>query len=205
VLSSRGWSTISSRERRERSVHICWFEQEPSPLGPFYVPVWVPLQLRLSSLDLVHVLNGAYTYQGRDIYDADRNELAPAFRLAASHLEWALAQHAASTRRRTSEEDLAILSPFNLLTINSSPQQTEYAARSGFSQTTTAPGPSSAYPQSPPLTPSRRSIEATTPPLSRTGRCVVVPFRCTTLRRRVTHSSAASCQFFPVPLGTHLH
>jgi hypothetical protein len=78
-----------------------------------------------------------------------------------------LAQHTANTRRRVPGEDLAISSSFNLLAINSSPQQTEYLACPGFSQTRTAPAPSSAYPQSPPFTPPRRPTEATAPPLSR--------------------------------------
>jgi hypothetical protein len=137
------------------------------PIGPFTHQSGFHYNLRLSFLNLVYILNSAYTYQGRDVYDIDRNELARAFRLAAGHLEWALAQHVASTQRRVQEEDLAISSPFNLLTINISPQQTKYAARPGFSQTRTAPAPSSAYPQSPPFTPSRRRIEATAPPLSR--------------------------------------
>jgi hypothetical protein len=135
-------------------------------LGPFTHQSGFHYNLRLSFLKLVHVLNGAYTYRGRDVYDVDRNELAQAFRLAACHLEWALAQHSASTRRRVPEEDLAISSGLNLMTINSSPQQTKYAARPGFSQTRTAPARSSAHPRSPPLTPSRRPTEATAPPLS---------------------------------------
>jgi hypothetical protein len=136
------------------------------PLGQFTHQSGFHYNLRLSFLHLVHVLNGAYTYQGRDTYDIDRNERARAFRLAAGYLEWALAQHTANTRRRAPEEDLAISSSFNLLTINSSPQQAKYAARPGFSQTRMAPAPSSAYPQSPPFTPSRRPTEATAPPLS---------------------------------------
>lgn len=135
------------------------------PLGPFTHQSGFHYNLRLSFLNLVHVLNGAYTYQGRDVYDIDRNELARAFRLAAGHLEWALAQHAAGTRRRVPEEDLAISSQFNLLTINSNSQQTKYAGRPAFSQTRTAPA-SSAYPQSPPFTPSWRPTAATAPPLS---------------------------------------
>ena len=136
------------------------------PLGPFTYQSGFHYNLRLSFLNLVHVLNGAYTYQGRGVYDIDRNELARAFRLATGYLEWALAQHVASTRRRVPEEDLAISSWFNLLTINSSSQQTKYATRLGFSQTRTAPAPSSAYPQSPPFTLSRRPTAATAPPLS---------------------------------------
>ncbi|KAN0091716.1 hypothetical protein V8E51_017563 [Hyaloscypha variabilis] len=56
--------------------------------------------LRLSFLILVHLLNGACTYQGRDVYDMDGHELAQAFRVASRHLEWALAQHVASKRRQ---------------------------------------------------------------------------------------------------------
>jgi hypothetical protein len=65
-----------------------------------------------------------------------------------------LAQHAANTRRRVPEEDLALLNSFNLLTINSSPQQSKYVARPELWQTGTVPAPWSAYPQSPPFTPS---------------------------------------------------
>lgn len=135
-------------------------------LGPFAHQSGFHYNLRISFLNLVHVLNGAYTYQGRGVYDINRNELARAFRLAAGHLERALAQHAASTRRRVPEEDLAISSRFNSLTINSSSRQTKYAARPGFSQTRTAPAQSSAYPQSPPFTPSKRPTAATAPPHS---------------------------------------
>ena len=135
------------------------------PLGPFTHQSGFHYNLRLSFLNLVHGLNGAYTYQGRDVYDVDRNELARAFRLTAGHLEWALAQHAASKRRRVPEEDLAITSQFNSLTMNSSSQQTRYATRLSVSQTRTAPALSSVYPQSPPFTPSRRPTAATAPPL----------------------------------------
>ncbi|KAH0556196.1 hypothetical protein GP486_005874 [Trichoglossum hirsutum] len=133
------------------------------PLGPFEHQSGFHYNLRLSFRNLVDALNDAYTYRGRDTYDIDRNKLARAFRLAACYLEWALAQHTANTRRRVPEEDLAISSSFNLLAINSSPQQTKYAARHGFSQTRTAPAPSSADPQSPPSTPSRRPVKATAP------------------------------------------
>jgi hypothetical protein len=122
----------------------------------------------------VRVLNGAYTYLGRDVYNIDRDELARAFRLASGYLEWALAQHAASRLRQVPEEGLAIStqlnllsSQFNLLMINGSSQQTRDAARPGFSQTRTAPALSSAYPQSPPFTPSRRPTMATAPPIPR--------------------------------------
>ncbi|KAF1815599.1 hypothetical protein P152DRAFT_446646 [Eremomyces bilateralis CBS 781.70] len=91
-------------------------------LGPFKHQSGFQYNLRLSFLSLVRILNGAYTCQGRMVYDIDRNELARAFRLAAGHLEWGMAQHAGSTRRRASEEDLAISSRFNLLTIGGSPQ-----------------------------------------------------------------------------------
>ena len=131
------------------------------PLGPFRHQYGLHYNLRLSFLNLVQALNSAYTYLGRDVYDVDRNELARAFRLAAGYLEWALAQHAASTQR------LALSSWFNPMTINSSPQQTKYKARPGFSQTTTVSTQSPAYPQSPPFTPSPHSTEATVPPLSR--------------------------------------
>jgi hypothetical protein len=128
--------------------------------------------LRLSFLNLVTNLNGAYTYQGRDIYDIDRNELARAFRTTACHFEWALAQHVASTRIRVPEEDLAILSGLNSLKINNNPQQTSDAAYQE-SQIRTAPapprGPSSPYPQSSLLTPSRRLTEAITPSLPQTA------------------------------------
>jgi hypothetical protein len=137
------------------------------PLGPFGHQSGFHYNLRFSFRNLVQALNGAYTYQGRDTYNIDRNELARAFRLAACYLEWALAQHTANTRKRVPEEDLAISSPFNSLAINSSSQQTEYVARPGFSQRRTPPTRSSAYPQSPPSTPSRRPAEATAPPLSR--------------------------------------
>jgi hypothetical protein len=137
------------------------------PLGPFTHQSGIHYNLRLSFLNFVQVLNGAFTYRGRDTYDIDRNELARAFRLAAGYLEWALAQHIANTRRRVPEEDLAISSLFNSMTINSSPQQTRYAARPGFSQTRTAPAPSSAYPRSPPFTPPRRPTGATAPSPSR--------------------------------------
>jgi hypothetical protein len=137
------------------------------PLRPFTHQSGFHYNLRLSFLNLARVLNDAFTYRGRDVYDIDRDELARAFRLAACYLEWALAQHAASTPRRFPEEDLGISSPFNLLTVNSSSQQTEYPARPGLSQTRTAPVPSSANPQSPPFTPSRRPTAATAPPPSR--------------------------------------
>ncbi|KAF2465118.1 uncharacterized protein BDR25DRAFT_306928 [Lindgomyces ingoldianus] len=131
------------------------------PLGPFMSQSGFHYNLRLSFLKFVHILNGAYTYKGRDVYDIDRDELSRAFRLAACHFEWALTQHAASTRRRAPEEDLAISNRLNLLTINRSPHQTNYAARPGISQRRTAPAPSSVYPQSPPSTPPRRPNGAT--------------------------------------------
>ncbi|KAF2278991.1 uncharacterized protein EI97DRAFT_431208 [Westerdykella ornata] len=137
-----------------------------APLEPFTCQSGFHYNVRLSFLKLVHGLNGAYTYQRKDVYKIDRDELAEAFRLSAGILEWALAQHAASTRRRVLGEDLTISSRFNLLTIESSPQQTKYAARARFSQTT-LPASSSAYLQSPPFTPSRRPTEATAPCLSR--------------------------------------
>lgn len=134
------------------------------PLGPFTHQSGFHYNLRLSFLNLVRILNGAYTYQGRDIYDIDRNELVRAFRLAAGYLEWALARHTASALRGSSVEDLAISSRFNSLTIDSSPQQTEDETRPRFSQTRTAPVPSlsSSYLQSPPFTPPRRPTTATT-------------------------------------------
>jgi len=122
--------------------------------------------LRLSFLKLVHVLNGAYTYQGRNVYDINRNELARAFRLAAGYLEWALAQHAASTRRWVPEEDLAISSRLNSLTINSISQQAKYVARPGVLQKGMQPELSSTYSQSTPFTPSQRPNTATASPLS---------------------------------------
>ena len=172
------------------------------PLGPFTHQSGFHYNLRLSFLKLVHVLNGAYAYQGRDVYNIDRNELARAFRLAAGHLEWALAQHAASTRRRVPEEDLAISSRFNSLTINSSPQK--YAARPGFSQTRAAPAPSSAYPQSPPFTPSRRPTQATAPPLSRAAAWSSPPAtpRFGVVSPISSQQAASSSQFRSVPTCT---
>ncbi|MCJ1360603.1 MAG: hypothetical protein MMC33_010611 [Icmadophila ericetorum] len=70
------------------------------PLGPFAHQFGFQYNLRRSFLKLVQVLNSAYTYQGRDVYNIDRNELAQAFGLAARQLEWALAQHVAGTQRR---------------------------------------------------------------------------------------------------------
>lgn len=119
--------------------------------------------LRLSFLNLVQFLNGAYTFRSRGLYDVDRNELTSAFRLAARHLEWALAQHVTSARRRVPEEDLAILSQFSSLTINNGSRQTNSLARPRISQTRTAPGPSSAYPNSPPSTPPRLTSASSTP------------------------------------------
>lgn len=137
-------------------------------LAPFTNQSGFHCNLRLSFRNLVLGLNGAYTYMGRDVWDIDRNQLAQAFRVAAGILEWALAQHAASTRRRVPEEDLALSSRFNLLTINSSSQQTNYPARPGFSQTRTAPAPAPApsYWQSPPFAPSRYPTAPTAPPPS---------------------------------------
>jgi hypothetical protein len=137
------------------------------PLRPFTNQTGFHYNMRHSFLNLAQVLNGAYTYQGRDVYDGDKNELARAFRLAACHLEQALAQHATSIQGQVPGEDLAISSQLNSLTIDSSPQQTRYPARPEFSQSRTAPAPSYVYPQSPPITPSRRPTAATASPLSR--------------------------------------
>jgi hypothetical protein len=142
-------------------------EKSLLPLQPSMYQSGFHYNLRFSFLKLVRVLNGAYTYLGRDVYDIDRDELARAFRLAAGYLEWALAQHAASRLRQVPEEDLAISNQLNLLMINGSSQQTRDAARPRFSQTRTAPALSSAYPQSPPFTPSRRPTMATAPPIPR--------------------------------------
>jgi hypothetical protein len=138
------------------------FSKSLRPLGPFTHQSGFEYNLRLSFLKLVQVLNGACTYQGRGVYDMDGHELARAFRLASQHLEWALAQHVASKRRRALGEDLAISSMLDLLSLLSSSQQTEYAARPRFSQARMAPAPSSAYPQSPPFTPSQSPTAAAT-------------------------------------------
>ncbi|KAF2259624.1 hypothetical protein CC78DRAFT_591810 [Lojkania enalia] len=126
------------------------------PLGPFMHQSGFQYNLRLSFLNLVQTLNGAYTYQGRNFYDTNRNELTRAFRLAASYLEWALTQHVASTWRRVSEDD-AISSLLNSLTINSSLQQAEYANSPRILQTRIAPVPPLTYPQA-------RSFGPGTPP-----------------------------------------
>jgi len=75
------------------------FSKSFRPLEPFTHQSGFEYNLRFSFLMLVHVLNGACTYQGRDVYDMDGHELAQAFRFASQHLEWALAQHFASKRR----------------------------------------------------------------------------------------------------------
>ncbi|KAF2259628.1 hypothetical protein CC78DRAFT_57270 [Lojkania enalia] len=74
------------------------------PLGPFTHQTGFQNNLRFGFLRLVHVLNSACTYQGRDVYDTNKYELAWAFGIAASDLEWALGQHAASIRRLAPEE-----------------------------------------------------------------------------------------------------
>lgn len=143
------------------------------PLESFAHQSGFHYNLRLSFLKLVRILNSAYTYKGTDIYDVDRNDLAQAFRLAASHLEWALAQHAASIWRQVPEEDLAISSLFNQLTINSSSQQTKYIPRPGVSQTRTAPAPSSSRYRSAPTCTKCKQIGHSSPscPKTRCYRC----------------------------------
>jgi hypothetical protein len=138
-------------------------------LTPFNYQSGFHYNLRISALNLVDILNSAYTYKGRGVYDIDRNELARAFKLAAGHLEWALAQHAATMRRQVPEEDLAISSLFNSLKLNNSSQYIEYSARPGISQTRAEPTRSSAYPQSPPYNSSRHLTGPTTPYVSQTA------------------------------------
>ena len=164
------------------------------PLRPFTHQSGFHHNLRLSFLQLVRVLNNAYTYQGRDVYDIDMNELARAFRLAAGNLEWALAQHTASKRRWVPEEDLAISSQLNSLTINSSPQRTNSAARPNFSPTRTAPTRSSAYPLSLPFTPLRRSIGVTALPPAASRFGGASPIRSV--------QAASSSQYHPGPTCT---
>jgi hypothetical protein len=139
------------------------------PLTPFTHQSGFHYNFRISVLNLVDIINSAYTHKGRGVYDIDWNELARAFKFSASRLEWALAQHVATMRRRVPEEDLAISSLFNLLELNNSSQHTEYSARPRISQTRSEPAPSSAYPQSPPFRSSQRLTEATTPSFSRTA------------------------------------
>lgn len=134
------------------------------PLGPFTHPSGFQHNLRLSYVNLVTVLNGAYTHRGESRFD--RSELTRAFSQAAGYFEWSLAQHAASVLRQVPEEELAISSQLSSLTINSSPQQTQHKARPLSSQARPAPAPSSAYPQSPSSTPPRRPTLSTAPPLS---------------------------------------
>ena len=173
------------------------------PLVPSAQQTGLHYNLRLSLLKLVQTLNGAFTYRGRGDYDADRNELARAFRLAAGHLEWALAQHAASTRTRAPEADLAISSQLSLLTISSSPRQTEREGRPRFSPTRLAPTPSSAYPQTPPSTPPRRPTSTAATPTSRGALWpsppaapqfgVVSPIRSPQVAASPRHGSAPTC------------
>jgi hypothetical protein len=139
------------------------------PLRPFKHLSELHYNLRLSFLNLVQILNGAYTCQGRDVYDIDMKELAQAFRRAAGSFEWALAQHVASTRRWVPQEELATTSQLQSLVINRSPQQTNYIARPGISPPRTVPAPSSVFPQSQPSTPSRRPTTATVSPYSRSA------------------------------------
>jgi hypothetical protein len=94
------------------------------PLRPCVRHSGFQYNLRLSVSNMAIALNGAYTYKGRGIYSADRDELARAFRIGASYVEWAMGKHAASTQSRTPPEDLTISSRFNKLTVNSSPQRT---------------------------------------------------------------------------------
>ena len=76
------------------------------PLRPFTHQSGFHYNLRLSFLNLVSVLNGAYTYQGRDTYDIDRNELARAFRLLLATLNGLRRSippiHGDGSRRKTS-------------------------------------------------------------------------------------------------------
>ncbi|KAF2259629.1 hypothetical protein CC78DRAFT_571764 [Lojkania enalia] len=118
-------------------------KQSLLPLGPFMHQTGFQYNLRLSFLSLAHILNDAHTYRGRDVHDINRNELARAFRLAASYLELALTQHTVRTRGRVSEEDDGIISQLNSLTINSSIRQTGYASGYRSSPTRTASAPSS--------------------------------------------------------------
>lgn len=160
--------------------------------------------LRLSFLNLVHFLNGAYTFRSRGLYDVDRKELTRAFRFAARHLEWALAQHVTSARRRFPEEDLAISSQLSSLTITNGSRETNSLARPRIPQTrmAPAPAPSSAYPQSPPSTPPRlTSVSSTTlsrvsprsPPPAAPRLGVLTPAQSPQAARSSQYRSAPPC------------
>lgn len=122
--------------------------------------------LRKVFFNLVCTLNSAYTYKSGGVYDIDKDQLAQAFELAATHLEWAMAKHVASIRRRASEEVLEITSQLNRVKLDSSPQQAKKADRPGFLHTKMSPTLPSASLQSPPFTPPRRSTQVTTSPFS---------------------------------------
>jgi hypothetical protein len=133
-------------------------------LGPFEHHSGLLYNLRLSLRTLVHILNDAYTCQGKNVYKINKYKLAWAFRRAADHLEWALAQHIASTQNGALEEDQEIPSQLDLPAAVISPQGTTGTTRPGLLHTETAPNLLSTDPQSPPTTPARRARTPTTPP-----------------------------------------
>jgi hypothetical protein len=145
-------------------------EQSLLPLTPFAHQAGFHYNLRHSFLELVRALNGACTYQGRDVYVFDPTFIAWAFKIAAGQFERALALHAAGRPTQVSQEDLAFSSLFSSLNMNDNSPPTRYAVRPAYSQTSTALASSSVYPQPPPVTPPRRLHTTTAlPPPSQAG------------------------------------
>lgn len=97
-------------------------EERLAPLGPFPHQPGLLYNFRLGIRILVQTLNDACTYQGGLVYKIDKNKLAQAFEIGARYIEWALSQHATDERRTVPEDDLAITSQLNSLTINSGPR-----------------------------------------------------------------------------------
>jgi hypothetical protein len=117
--------------------------------------------LRHSFRTLVNMLNGAFTSRGGANYDIDRDELARAFQSGAGFVEWALAQHVASTGGRALEGDLSISAQLGSMTINNSPGRGQYTTRPTISQARTAPATQTAYAQRAPIAHTRPSAVPT--------------------------------------------